>query len=131
MRRYEITFKKIMERSNLFQYRLDDVEYLISNISQLINPRLRGEAVLTVGAAITDIPRHYCGVIAIGPFGCMPNRISEAILSREMGTELPFLAIESDGNLFPQVITAKLEVFLLQALRIQKNLRAIGRRQIH
>ena len=131
MRRYEITFKKIMERSNLFQYRLDDVEHLISNISQLINPRLRGEAVLTVGAAITDIPRHYCGVIAIGPFGCMPNRISEAILSREMGTELPFLAIESDGNLFPQVITAKLEVFLLQALRIHKNLRAIGRRQIH
>jgi predicted nucleotide-binding protein (sugar kinase/HSP70/actin superfamily) len=131
MRRYEKTFKKIMERSNLFQYRLDDVERLIRNISQLINPRLTGEAVLTIGAAVTDIPRHYCGVIAIGPFGCMPNRLSEAILSREMGTELPFLAIESDGNLFPQVITAKLEVFLLQALRIHENMRKSGRRQIH
>jgi predicted nucleotide-binding protein (sugar kinase/HSP70/actin superfamily) len=131
MRRYEKTFKKIMERSNLFQYRLDDVEHLISNVSQLINPRLTGEAVLTIGAAVTDIPRHYCGVIAIGPFGCMPNRLSEAILSREMGTELPFLAIESDGNLFPQVITAKLEVFLLQALRIHENMRKSGRRQIH
>jgi predicted nucleotide-binding protein (sugar kinase/HSP70/actin superfamily) len=131
MRRYEKTFKKIMERSNLFQYKLDDVEHLISNISQLINPRLTGEAVLTIGAAVTEIPCHYCGVIAIGPFGCMPNRLSEAILSREMGTELPFLAIESDGNLFPQVITAKLEVFLLQALRIHENMRKSGRRQIH
>jgi predicted nucleotide-binding protein (sugar kinase/HSP70/actin superfamily) len=131
MRRYEKTFKKIMERSNLFQYRLDDIDHLISNVSQLINPRLTGEAVLTIGAAVTEIPHHYCGVIAIGPFGCMPNRLSEAILSREMGTELPFLAIESDGNLFPQVITAKLEVFLLQALRIHENMRKSGRRRIH
>jgi len=131
MRRYEKTFKKIMERSNLFQNRLDDVDHLISNISQLINPELTGEAVLTIGAAITEIPNHYCGVIAIGPFGCMPNRLSEAILSREMGAELPFLAIESDGNLFPQVITAKLEVFLLQALRIHENMMESGWRQIH
>jgi hypothetical protein len=52
----------------------------------------------------------------------MPNRLAEAILSREMGTELPFLAIESDGNLFPQVITGKLEVFLMQASRLQEKI---------
>ena len=131
MTRYENMFKKIMERSNLFQYKLDDVEYLISNISQLINPSLKGEAVVTVWAAITDIPYHYCGVIAIGPFECMPNRLSEAILSEEIGTELPFLTIESDGDLFPQIITVNLKVFLLQTLRIHNNLRGSGRRQIH
>jgi predicted CoA-substrate-specific enzyme activase len=118
MRKYEKTFKKIMEESNVFRYHLDDVDHLIKNISHLINPKLTGEAVLTVGAALTDVPQHFCGVIAIGPFGCMPNRLSEAVLSREMGVERPFLAIESDGNLFPQVITAKLEVFLLQVLRL-------------
>jgi predicted nucleotide-binding protein (sugar kinase/HSP70/actin superfamily) len=122
MRRYEKTYKKIMVQSDLFQYRLENVDHLISNIQHLINPELTGEAVLTVGAAITEIFHQYCGVIAIGPFGCMPNRLSEAILSREMGTELPFLAIESDGNLFPQIITAKLEVFILQALRLQKKM---------
>jgi len=124
MKEYEKTYKKIMAQSNIFQYRLDDVGHLIGNISHLINPKLTGEAVLTVGAAITEVPHQYCGVIAIGPFGCMPNRLSEAVLSREMGSELPFLAIESDGNLFPQVITAKLEVFLLQASRLHKMMRS-------
>ena len=122
MRNYEKKFKRIMERSNLYTYRLDDVDHLISESRHLINPELTGEAVLTIGAAVTEIRNRYCGVIAIGPFGCMPNRLAEAILSREMGTELPFLAIESDGNLFPQVITAKLEVFLMQASRLQEKI---------
>jgi predicted nucleotide-binding protein (sugar kinase/HSP70/actin superfamily) len=117
---------------------MEDVDHLIHMARPLINPRLTGEAILTVGAAIAEVPEPYCGAIAIGPFGCMPNRISEAILTREMGRgwrdhhgkkwdsledmdELPFLAIESDGNPFPQIITAKIEVFLMQALRLHEK----------
>ena len=122
MKKYEKTFKRIMERSGLYKYQLDDIDHLIRESRHLINPELTGEAVLTIGAAVTEIGKRYCGVIAIGPFGCMPNRLSEAILSSEMGTELPFLAIESDGNLFPQVITAKLEVFMMQALRLHEQM---------
>jgi len=125
MKHYERSFKKIVANANLLPHRLEDVDHLISGIRHLIDPRLTGEAVLTVGAAISEVPHRYCGVIAIGPFGCMPNRLSEAILSPEMGSELPFLAIESDGNLFPQVITAKLEVFLLQAMRTHKRMVAL------
>jgi predicted nucleotide-binding protein (sugar kinase/HSP70/actin superfamily) len=128
MKNYEKTFKRIMERSGLYRYQLDDVDHLISESRHLINPELTGEAVLTIGAAVTEIGKRYCGVIAIGPFGCMPNRLSEAILSREMGTRLPFLAIESDGNLFPQVITAKLEVFMMQALRLHEQMSELFRR---
>ena len=104
-----------------------------------------GEAILTVGASLTEVLEEYCGVIAIGPFGCMPNRIAEAILSREMNREgkkalkgnsekalrllerfdhLPFLAVESDGSPFPQIITAKLETFCLQARRVHEAMRA-------
>jgi predicted nucleotide-binding protein (sugar kinase/HSP70/actin superfamily) len=119
---YEKTLKRIMERSGLYTYRLDDVDHLISESRHLINPELTGEAVLTIGAALTEIRNRYCGVIAMGLFGCMTNRLSESILSREMGTEHPFLAIESDGNLFTQVITAKIEVFLLQALRFHEQM---------
>jgi len=144
MKTYERAFKKIMARSNLLPYRMEEVDHLISNVRHLINPELVGEAILTIGSAVTEILDPYCGVIAIGPFGCMPNRLSEAILTREMSTdwslpasgkhrrragnllknipELPFLAIESDGNPFPQVITAKLEVFLLQAARVHRAL---------
>ncbi|MGZ3596629.1 MAG: acyl-CoA dehydratase activase [Syntrophales bacterium] len=128
MKNYERTFKRIMERSGLYKYQLDDIDHLINESRHLINPELTGEAVLTIGAAVTEIGKRYCGVIAIGPFGCMPNRLSEAILSREMGAELPFLAIESDGNLFPQVITAKLEVFMMQALRLHEQMSELYRR---
>jgi hypothetical protein len=130
-----------MKSSGLLHPRLEDVGRLIDGVRHLINPRLVGEAILTVGASLMEVLEEYCGVIAIGPFGCMPNRIAEAILSREMNREgkkalkgnsekalrllerfdhLPFLAVESDGSPFPQIITAKLETFLLQARRVHE-----------
>jgi hypothetical protein len=70
----------------------------------------------------------------------MPNRLSESILNLTMDKDhvqkirpdaqtalvmyeiqnLPFLAIESDGNPFPQVIEARIETFIVQALRMNK-----------
>jgi len=148
MRRYERTIKRILAQSGLVSYRLENVDGMIRRVRNLISPQLTGEAILTIGAAVTEIFHPCSGVIAIGPFGCMPNRVSEAILSREMGRdrdrsaagrrgrpeavrdrveELPFLAIESDGNPFPQMIQAKLEVFLLQAARAHEILRHSAR----
>ena len=143
MKKYERTFRKTLARSGFLQYRLEDVDHLLNRTRHLINPKLTGEAILTIGASINEVLDHYCGVIAIGPFGCMPNRISEAILTREMNREgkmatgtnskrirnllneiqdIPFLAIESDGKPFPQIITAKLETFLLQAERVHRKM---------
>ncbi len=145
MRRQERIMKRIMASSGLLHCRFEDVDHVIGEVRHLINPQLTGEAILTVGASLTEVIENYCGVIAIGPFGCMPNRIAEAILSREMNREgkkalkaispgalrllkrfdhLPFLAIESDGNPFPQIITAKLETFLIQARRMHEAMRA-------
>jgi hypothetical protein len=36
--------------------------------------------------------------------------------------DLPFLAVESDGSPFPQVITAKLESFCLRAERLHHKM---------
>ena len=58
-----------------------DMNPIIKNASPYISRNLPGEAVLTVGGAMHDIAAQACGVIAIGPFGCMPNRLSESILS--------------------------------------------------
>jgi hypothetical protein len=75
----------------------------------------------------------------------MPNRLSEAILSETMTgrnklatdpanqvlrailtdiDDLPFLAIETDGSPFPQLITAKLETFMLRAERLHQRMLA-------
>ena len=35
-------------------------------------------------------------------------------------SHLPFLAVESDGNPFPQVIEARLETFMLQSFRLHE-----------
>jgi predicted nucleotide-binding protein (sugar kinase/HSP70/actin superfamily) len=145
MKKYERTFRTILSKSGLCSDKLENVNHMIKHTRHLMNPELVGEAILTTGAAINEVLDHYCGVIAIGPFGCMPNRLSEAILTREMnmdgklatGTrnpkikrlsdkiqDLPFLAIESDGNRFPQIIEAKLEAFLLQAERTYSAMRS-------
>jgi predicted nucleotide-binding protein (sugar kinase/HSP70/actin superfamily) len=119
------------------------IDKIIDFAKPYISPRLAGEAVLTVGSAMAEIVTHACGVISIGPFGCMPNRLSEAILNETMNVEaklstdpknkmlrsiledmedLPFLAIESDGSPFPQVIEAKLETFFVRAKRLHERI---------
>lgn len=135
MRRIESAFRRILSKSGLCDGRMENVDHVIGAARRLINPELTGEAVLTVGAALEEVPSPCCGAIAIGPFGCMPNRLAESLLTMEMtrngmphgGGEgalpgrngsLPFLAIESDGKPFPQMIEAKIEAFLLQAARI-------------
>jgi predicted CoA-substrate-specific enzyme activase len=145
--RYEKQIKSTLARSGLVTAATLDVATVIQNASPHLSPNLTGEAVLTIGGSLTEVIHHACGVIAIGPFGCMPNRISEAILSETMTApnklatdptnpalrailtdidDLPFLAIESDGSPFPQLITAKLETFLLRAERIHRRMLAVG-----
>ena len=145
--RYERRIKAILSESKLVHAEPIDVDMLIRNASSHISPNLQGEAILTVGGSISEVVTQSCGVIAIGPFGCMPNRLSEAILNETMTAanklstghsgnhlksvltdieELPFLAIESDGSPFPQVITAKLETFCLRAERLHERMLAAG-----
>jgi predicted nucleotide-binding protein (sugar kinase/HSP70/actin superfamily) len=120
MGRTERSLKEIMERSGLYRFHREDVGAVIESARPHLDPRLTGEAVLTIGGCLHEVPARACGAIAIGPFGCMPNRIAEAVLSRRM-QPLPFLAIESDGTPFPQLIAARLEAFLLQARRVHRE----------
>lgn len=122
MSRYEKRIKSILSGSGLVHAEPLDMKSIINSASPYISPYLAGEAILTVGGALTEIASHVCGVIAIGPFGCMPNRLSESILNVTMNREgklatdsknkqlrhiltdiedLPFLAIESDGSPYP------------------------------
>ncbi len=127
MRRAERSLKEAVARSGLYAFHEEDVGAAIECARPYLDPRLTGEAVLTIGGCLHEVPSRACGAIAIGPFGCMPNRIAEAILSRRMHP-LPFLAIESDGTPFPQLIAARLEAFLLQARRVHQE-RLHGRQE--
>ena len=149
MARDEERIKSILSRSALVKANPLNVESIIDHGATYISPDMTGEAILTVGSSLSEVASHTCGVIAIGPFGCMPNRVSEAILNVAMNREgklatdpnnaslrsmlsdtedLPFLAIESDGSPFPQLITAKLETFCLRAERLNKRMLAVGKK---
>ena len=140
-RHFDRKIRKRLAPSGLFFHHDADVEPVLDAGGRFISPRLGGEAILTVGAALHEILEPSCGVISIGPFGCMPSRVAEAVLSEAFTTtvkreladarghldhlpimstdrKLPFLAIETDANTFPQVIEARLEAFCLQARRI-------------
>jgi len=135
----EKVIKKILAKSNLYQYHAVDVDKIVDNAKDLISPYLSGEAILTVGTALTEVIDHVDGVISIGPFGCMPFKIAEAILNKELSRHkdkislhelvqgvlkvypnLPFLSIETDGSVFPQLIDVKLEAFALQVKRVNE-----------
>ncbi len=147
--RYERRIKAILSASGLVHAEPLDMDKIIAHAAPYISRNLSGEAVLTVGGSLTEVVSHSCGVIAIGPFGCMPNRLSESILNETMNREakltadpgdsrlqtilgdieeLPFLAIESDGSPFPQLINAKLETFCLRAERLHRRILAADRR---
>lgn len=137
---FERTIKKAFEASGLYESEMLDVDHMIKSVSDLVSPRLTGETILTVGAAITEVVEQVEGIISIGPFGCMPGRIAEAIISETINQKklevakdkelveevlksypnLPFLSIETDGSIFPQVIEARLETFCLQVYRMHE-----------
>jgi len=149
MARYEKRIKSILSETGMVHIAPIDVNAIVNNGIPYISPNLAGEAILTVGSSLAEIASYACGVIAIGPFGCMPNRLSEALLNGAMNcegklatnpnneslravlsemTDLPFLAVESDGSPFPQLITAKLEAFCIQAERLHDRMRAVKKK---
>lgn len=139
---YERTIKEIFNNCKFYEYHKININKIVRSVSDIISPKLTGEAILTIGTAILQVIEETSGVISIGPFGCMPSRISEAIIREKINEKklsvskdkdlvsrvmdfypnLPFLSIETDGNPFPQIVESKLETFCLQVERIQNKI---------
>jgi predicted CoA-substrate-specific enzyme activase len=144
MQSVEKKIKKILSKSGYYHYRKTDVEALLKHSKHIVPLEVKGEPGLTLGTAYYDTIDEYCGIINCGPFGCMPTRFSEAVGVPNMKFDdkekavrinnpsyklpkvfnghmnIPFLTIESDGNVYPQVIEARMEAFALQADRVAK-----------
>ena len=140
--------KKLAPAGLFFREENAAVGPLIEAGRKYISPNFTVESILTVGSALHEILHPACGVISIGPFGCMPSRVAEAVLNEKFTTvakrelvqknghhgdlsrllerdrKLPFMAIETDGNAFPQIIDARLEAFCLQARWIHNMMQA-------
>jgi len=143
VKRYvERRVKKILEKSGFYRSHMVDVESIVDAAKDYLNPKLTGEAILTIGTVLHEIVNHYDGIISIGPFGCMPSRIAEAVVKKglkeqkekttgvlrkvldEFG-DLPVIHIESDGNPFTPTVQSKLEAFMFQVRRLRNYLNGL------
>ncbi len=144
---HEKRIKKIFAKTGLFENEMINIRKYISHSMHFFPPQLTGEPGLSSGSALYHFIDKYCGVISVGPFGCMNSRMTEAVVLPEMTIEgkeiasknagrkvdvsaykenmdiLPFLSIECDGNPFSQIIQARLETFILQAGRLYDEMR--------
>jgi len=135
---FEDEIKSIMAKSGFYRVSESKVSDLVDAAGSIMSPRLTGETILTVGGAIKELVEEVDGVLAVAPFGCMPGRLSDALITHklrdvkpmvarekelvrrimEAHPSLPFLTVETDGNTFPQLIESRLEAFLLQVNRL-------------
>lgn len=150
--RAEKQIKSLLSASGLVHAESVRIPPVIKAAQNYLSPHLTGEAVLTVGGSLLEVANRYCGIVLIGPFGCMPSRLSEAILTETMRAEdklaaisgngrrralpagvedLPFLAIESDGSPFPQLIQTQLEAFCLRAWRLHGHMQPGAHGSVH
>ncbi len=134
--------KKLFAKSGLYEYEKLNIKKYLDHSTHIFPLTLTGEPGLSTGSAMYHLINKYCGVINVGPFGCMNSRMTEAVTTADMSIEgkiaaeknagysnnhdsvkehidiLPFLSIECDGNPFSQILEARLETFMLQANRL-------------
>jgi predicted CoA-substrate-specific enzyme activase len=130
MRKDERRIRNILAHSGLVHPEPIDIGSIIDAASPYISPLLGGEAVLTIGSSLKEVASHSCGVIAIGPFGCMPNRLAESILTEVMKRDDKLACEPSNDHLRMTLTDIQDLPFLaicLRAERMHMRMQAVKR----
>ncbi len=95
---------------------------VLAMASDYVHRSLEGEAVMTVGGAVSFIERGLHGVVTVMPFTCMPGTISHAIIKRVRTDhgDFPFLNMVYDGS-EQATDQTRLEAFMHQATEFMKR----------
>jgi hypothetical protein len=93
------------------------VAALFAQASEHVSPMIYGEITPTVGKGLEAAGEGYDGIILIGPFNCLPYRISEAILKPLcIQRGMPLLTYESDGYAVSPSVLRQVDVHIRQIL---------------
>ncbi len=143
-RHIERRIKRILSRSGLASGELIDIDSLLEHKYHVVPKLLTGEHDLVVAGMLKHSFDQLCGMVSVGPFGCMQLRFAEAVTvplatygdkkasfeaasvpihskGFEPADRFPFLNVECDGNPFPQLLEARFESFCLQAARVAER----------
>jgi predicted nucleotide-binding protein (sugar kinase/HSP70/actin superfamily) len=117
VRRYEEFYRGLFRKTGLLVAGPRDVPSLFEKASEHVSPMIFGEVIPTVGEGLEAESEGYDGVILIGPFNCLPLRISEAILKPlSIQSGMPLLTYESDGYAVSSSFLRQVDVHTQQIL---------------
>lgn len=113
----ESYYRKLFQKSGLLVAGPNDAGALYEKAAEHVSTEIFGEAIPTVGKGLHADGEGYDGIIVIGPFNCLPFRISEAILKPVcIRNGMPILTYESDGYAVAPAFLRQVEVHIQQVL---------------
>ncbi|MGA8340468.1 MAG: acyl-CoA dehydratase activase-related protein, partial [Candidatus Sulfotelmatobacter sp.] len=116
-RKTEEYYRGLFAGTGLLVSRPNDLAAMFEKSSDHVSPEIFGEVTPTVGKGLDAEHEGYDGIILIGPFNCLPFRISEAILkplSLQQG--MPLLTYETDGCAVAPAVLRQVDVHIQQVL---------------
>jgi predicted CoA-substrate-specific enzyme activase len=116
-RRIEEDYRRLFAKTGLLVAGPNDIASLFEKASDHVSTGIYGEIVPTVGRGLEAANEGYDGIIIIGPFNCLPFRISEAILKpHSVRHGMPVLTYESDGYAVSPSFLRQVDVHIQQVL---------------
>ena len=110
-------YRGLFRKTGLLVARPDAIPALFEKAAEHVSPALYGEVIPTVGKGLEAAGEGYDGLIVIGPFNCLPYRISEAILKPlSIQRGMPILSYESDGYAVAPSFLRQVDVHIQQVL---------------
>ena len=107
----------MFQRTGLLVAGENDVAALFQRASEHFSPVFFSEVIPTLGKGLDAEREGFDGIIVIGPFNCLPYRISEAILKPLcIRRRMPILTYESDGYAVSPAVLRQVEVHIQQVL---------------
>lgn len=122
-RKCDAYYRNLFRKTGLLVGGTNAIPVPFKKASEHVSPAIYGEVISTVGKGLEAAAEGYDGLIVIGPFNCLPYRISEAVLkplSIQQG--MPILTYESDGYAVAPSFVRQVEVHIQQVLdRVAQN----------
>jgi predicted CoA-substrate-specific enzyme activase len=113
----EERYREIFRRTGLLVAGPNALSAIFEKGAEHVSPAIFGELLPTVGKGLEAAHEGYDGMLVIGPFNCLPYRISEAILKPLSIREgMPILTYESDGYAVSPSVLRQVDVHIQQVL---------------
>ncbi len=111
------SYRELFRKTGLVAPGRQDFAAVFNKASEHVSPKIFGETIPNIGAGLVAGFQGYDGVLLIGPFNCLPFRISEAILKPLCVQQgMPILTYESDGYAVSGSFLRQVEVHIQQVL---------------